>query len=139
MKKTFIYVKESLEDFVKTLIFQYPLNKKWAWYGQMGSGKTTLTKSFIRQLGSVDPGSSPTFSIANTYLTSTGESIAHLDLYRLHSEQEAFNAGIYELLQEPGYCFVEWPERIENWLDEEWVTARIRVLDGDGRLVEVFS
>lgn len=139
MKKTFVYAKESLEDFVKTLIFQYPLNKKWAWYGQMGSGKTTLTKSFIRQLGSVDPGSSPTFSIANTYLSATGESIVHLDLYRLHSEQEAFNAGIYELLQEPGYCFVEWPERIENWLDEGWVTARIRILDGDCRLVDVFS
>lgn len=139
MKKTFVYTMESLDDFVKTLIFQYPASKKWAWYGQMGSGKTTLTKSFIRQLGSVDPGSSPTFSIANTYLSVKGDSIVHLDLYRLQSEQEAFDAGIYDLLQEPGYCFVEWPERIENWLDEQWVTARIRVLSGDHRLVEIFS
>ena len=139
MKKTFIYNKESMEDFVKSLIFQYPDRKKWAWYGQMGSGKTTLTKSFIRQLGSVDPGSSPTFSIANTYLSVKGESIVHLDLYRLQSEQEAFDAGIHELLQEPGYCFIEWPERIENWLDEQWVIARIRVLNGDHRMVNVFT
>lgn len=139
MKKTFVYTVESLDDFVKTLIFQYPASKKWAWYGEMGSGKTTITKSFIRQLGSPDPGSSPTFSIANTYLAASGASIVHLDLYRLQSEREAFDAGVYDLIQEPGYCFVEWPEMIENWLDEEWVIARIRVLNGDNRLVEVFS
>lgn len=139
MDKTFIYTLTGREELAKSLLFQYAGFKKWAWYGDLGSGKTTLTKSCIKLLGSIDEGSSPTFSIINQYQSIRHESIWHLDLYRLKNTEEAFQAGIYELLQGEGYFFVEWPGLIEEWLDEHWLKLEINILDSETRSIKVHS
>jgi len=137
MTKTFIYTLNGRDDLAKSLLFQYAKFKKWAWYGDLGSGKTTLTKSCLKLMGSLDEGSSPTFSIVNQYQTTRHESIWHLDLYRLKDLNEAFQAGIHDLIQEDGYCFVEWPALIEEWLDERWLKLKIQTLDNEARMIEV--
>jgi len=139
MEKTFIYTQSGKDILAKSLLFQYANFKKWAWYGDLGTGKTTLTKSCMKILGSVDEGSSPTFSIVNQYQTIRHESIWHLDLYRLKNTEEAFQAGIYELIRGDDYYFVEWPELIEEWMDDSWLKLYIETLDTETRVIKVNS
>jgi tRNA threonylcarbamoyladenosine biosynthesis protein TsaE len=139
MDKMFIYTLSGKEILVKSLLFQYAEFKKWAWYGDLGTGKTTLTKSCLKILGSVDEGSSPTFSIVNQYQTIRHESIWHLDLYRLKNSEEAFQAGVYDLIRGDDYYFVEWPELIDEWMDDTWLRLHIETLDSKTRSIKVHS
>ncbi len=94
--------------------------------GEMGTGKTTLIKEIISQMGSKDEASSPTFSIVNEYDTKIGK-VFHFDLYRIKSEEEALDFGVEEYLYSGGYCFIEWPERIENLIPEPHHILKINV------------
>jgi tRNA threonylcarbamoyladenosine biosynthesis protein TsaE len=87
-----------------------------AFHGEMGSGKTTFIAALCRSLGSSDITGSPTFSLVNHYLTSSGDIIYHMDWYRLRDEEEAINAGIEEALYSGNRCFVEWPEKAAGLL-----------------------
>lgn len=77
--------------------------------GNLGAGKTTFTKFLLRELGSTDEISSPTYSIVNEYDTPKGK-IYHFDLYRLKSKEEAFDFGIEEYLDNAYLSVIEWPE-----------------------------
>jgi tRNA threonylcarbamoyladenosine biosynthesis protein TsaE len=105
-------------------------------YGEMGAGKTTFTKVFCRLLGVHHATSSPTFSIINAYeFTDQQGDIAlfhHLDLYRLKSTQEALDIGIEDVLYDPWYCMIEWPQVIESILPPEYAVIRIELLE-DGK------
>jgi len=94
--------------------------------GQMGTGKTTLIKEIISAMGSEDEASSPTFSIVNEYETKTGK-VFHFDFYRIKSEEEAMDFGVEEYLYSGDYCFIEWPERIQNLIPEPHHTVKINV------------
>lgn len=84
-------------------------------YGDMGVGKTTLTKALVKALGSHDDVSSPTFSIVNEYKTEN-DTIFHFDLYRINDLEEAYNFGIEEYLYSNSWVIIEWPELIESIL-----------------------
>lgn len=112
-----------------TLLNEYGKNHtKWALYGEMGAGKTTLVKSIIKELESDDEGTSPTFTIANQYDSKLGK-LYHIDLYRMNTIQDVFNAGILEIIESDQYCFVEWPELLEGYMDENWIKLRIVTID----------
>jgi tRNA threonylcarbamoyladenosine biosynthesis protein TsaE len=99
-------------------------------YGNLGSGKTTLVKSIIQELGMTDSGYSPTFGIVNEYLGSKGDVLAyHIDCYRLESEEEALDIGIEEYLASKAWVFIEWPERIQSLLPNERSEIRLEFLD----------
>jgi tRNA threonylcarbamoyladenosine biosynthesis protein TsaE len=87
-------------------------------YGDMGAGKTTFVKALCRHLGVRETTASPTFSLINQYsYTEKDGSRAlfhHLDLYRLKNVNEAFDIGIEDLLYDPWYCVVEWPQLVEG-------------------------
>lgn len=85
--------------------------------GEMGAGKTTLTKEICRQLGIKDTVNSPTFSLVNTYQLPNGDPIYHFDLYRLRNLQEALDIGFEEYLDSGYICLIEWPEKIEPLLE----------------------
>jgi tRNA threonylcarbamoyladenosine biosynthesis protein TsaE len=94
-------------------------------YAEMGSGKTTLIKEIVKQLGSIDTASSPTFAIANEYLCNNGETLYHFDFYRLKDEEEAYDMGLEDYIDSGNWCFMEWPAVVENLLPLESVTIRI--------------
>tara|TARA_Y100000768_G_C23925021_1_gene657042 strand:- start:429 stop:845 length:417 start_codon:yes stop_codon:yes gene_type:complete len=99
-------------------------------YGEMGAGKTTLIKAICQQLGVEDQVSSPTYSIVNEYLSSSGEPVYHFDFYRIKSEEEAYDFGYEEYLYSGAICLIEWPERIAGLLPESYAKIEIKVEEG---------
>ena len=87
-------------------------------------------------LGAIDIVSSPTFTIVNEYRTSEGESLYHIDFYRIKKTEEAFDFGIEEYFSGNAYCFMEWPELVEQILPEKTVTVKISVGDNEERIIE---
>lgn len=104
-------------------------------YGEMGSGKTTLIKAIARQLGVKETMSSPTFSIVNEYRAST-TTVYHLDLYRLKNEQELIDIGVEEYFDSGNYCLVEWPEKLGRLLPADTLQVRITPIDTSHRRIE---
>lgn len=114
--------------------------RKIALYGDLGAGKTTLVQAFCRFLGVEDSPASPTFSLVNEYAyrDAAGNTalVHHLDLYRLKNIEEALDIGIEEILYDPWYCFIEWPQVIEPLLPDDAVKIQIDILsETDRRLL----
>jgi tRNA threonylcarbamoyladenosine biosynthesis protein TsaE len=99
--------------------------KIFAFYGAMGAGKTTFIKVICETLGVTDMISSPTFSIVNEYRSSKGEKIFHFDFYRIKSLNEAYDMGYEDYFYSNAFCFIEWPEKIEDLLPPNYVKVDI--------------
>jgi tRNA threonylcarbamoyladenosine biosynthesis protein TsaE len=137
MSLSLIY--ENLEQIPKVAkeILEYSLpHKKFLFYADMGVGKTTLIKELSLQLGVADIVSSPTFSIINEYISSSHGKIYHFDFYRLENEKEAFDMGYEEYFFGDDYCFIEWPEKIPNLIEDNMVVIKME-LSGKKRVIEI--
>lgn len=109
-KLSFSAVTLSVLDEVARDILASLYNRKVVlFYGEMGSGKTTLIKEMCRQLGVTGSMSSPTFGLVNEYEAEKGK-IYHFDLYRVKSLEECLDIGMEEYLYSGDYCFIEWPD-----------------------------
>ena len=104
--------------------------------GLNGAGKTTLIKALVKALGSDDSVSSPTFSLINEYKNQDGDTIYHLDLYRLKEENEAYDIGIEEILDSRSLKFIEWPQKINNLIDNNVHSAKISSINEAKRKLE---
>ena len=119
-------------------ILKYSSDRKiLAFYGSMGAGKTTIIKAICEVLGSVDIVSSPTFTLVNEYRTSDGDSLYHIDFYRIKRLEEVFDFGVEEYLTGDSYCFMEWPELVEEILPPERVNIRIDVGENEVRILNL--
>ena len=85
----------TLEELPKTAqtILEKVQSKTVLFYGEMGTGKTTLISAIVKEMGGTEPASSPTFSIVNEYEV-TNDTVYHFDLYRLKNKNEALDMGI---------------------------------------------
>lgn len=101
-------------------------------HGEMGAGKTTFIKALARQLGVTDMTGSPTFSLVNEYGTEDGRVLYHFDLYRLNSEEEAYDMGIDEYFYSGNLCLIEWPEKTPNLIPLDHTAINLTTL-ADGR------
>jgi tRNA threonylcarbamoyladenosine biosynthesis protein TsaE len=135
--KILIKNKRHLNAAAKKLLKQSGENRIFAFYGSMGAGKTTIIKAICQTLGAIDIVSSPTFTLVNEYKTSSGESLYHIDFYRIRKQEEVFDFGIEEYLTGESYCFMEWPELIEEILPEETVKVRISVDNNEQRILSI--
>jgi tRNA threonylcarbamoyladenosine biosynthesis protein TsaE len=135
--KILIKNKRHLNAAAKQLLEQSGDNKIFAFYGSMGAGKTTIIKAICQTLGAVDIVSSPTFTLVNEYKTSSGESLYHIDFYRIRKQEEVYDFGIEEYLTGDSYCFMEWPELIEDILPEETIKVRISVDENEQRILSI--
>ena len=129
--------KRELPSAVRKLLDQAKGKRIYAFYGAMGAGKTTIIKALCEYLGAADLVSSPTFTLVNEYRTTGGESMYHIDFYRIKKHDEVFDFGIEEYLTGEKYCFMEWPELVEDILPEETVRVRISVEENEERMLLV--
>jgi tRNA threonylcarbamoyladenosine biosynthesis protein TsaE len=109
----------------------------WLFDGAMGVGKTTLIKKLCALMGVQSMVQSPTFSLVNEYITTTGITIYHFDFYRIRNETEALDIGIEEYFDSGGFCFVEWPEKIESLWPYPHLLIKMSLEEGEERVLEV--
>lgn len=95
----------------------------------MGAGKTTFITALCSELGVTDIVTSPTFTIANEYSDDSGRRVYHFDFYRINNLSEAMDIGLYEYFDSGDYCFIEWPEMIEELLPDETLRVKIEIVD----------
>ena len=131
----FEYKLNNIDNIAKELINSFK-NKIVLFNGDMGSGKTTIISSIVNILATNVKVSSPTFSIVNEYNIDEG-SIYHFDFYRLKNSNEALDLGIYEYLNSGNWNFIEWGEKIQELLNEEFTTVNIKVISKEKRLLEL--
>ena len=108
--------------------------------GELGSGKTVLTRGIAEGMGC--PGAdvhSPTFTLVNEYRGEGAKAprLAHLDLYRIHSEDEVPGLGWDEYLGRRHVTVVEWAERASGYLPRDLLRVTILSLDETRRRVSV--
>jgi tRNA threonylcarbamoyladenosine biosynthesis protein TsaE len=109
-----------------------------AFYGEMGSGKTTLIKEICKQLKCISLVTSPTFAIINEYQSSDETMIFHFDFYRINKTQELIQIGLDDYLNSGNFCFIEWPEIGETLLPPETLKIKLIVSEKQKRILTIY-
>src|SRR5271168_3501481 len=93
--------------------------------GELGAGKTTLTKGIVSGVGAAreDEVTSPTFTLVHKY--EHGARVYHVDLYRIGDFHDLETLGLDDVLAEPGVVIVEWPDKLT--LRTDWPILRIQL------------
>jgi tRNA threonylcarbamoyladenosine biosynthesis protein TsaE len=119
------YSLETLPILVEQLQTMLKETKVLELHGEMGAGKTTLVIELLKKMGVQDPEGSPTYSLINEYLLENGSKIYHIDAFRINTSDEAYELGLDELFEENAFFFVEWAEKIINFLPERRIKLTI--------------
>ena len=119
--------------------------------GDLGVGKTTLTRYILRSLGHMGKVKSPTYGLCEPYQVNlnlknkpnepaeTNLPFHHFDLYRMSYAKEWMDAGFRDVFSEPGICMVEWPEKAEGTLPQaDWIIS-LTTNDDDTRSLKITS
>ena len=138
MQSTFIANSISeLQTIAQQIIDSYKNDRIFILEGEMGAGKTTLTKSICKHLEANDNVCSPTFAIVNQYFSEKAGDIYHFDFYRINKEQEAFDIGFEEYLYSGNYCFIEWAEKVSNLLPLHYIIISIKETQDQKREITI--
>ena len=117
---------DNIREAAKQFIANIGDSTVFAFYGNMGAGKTTFVKAVCEELGVDDVITSPTFSIVNEYRSEqTGELIYHFDFYRVKKIEEVYDMGFEDYFYSGALCFIEWPELCEEVLPDDTVKESI--------------
>lgn len=128
---------DSIREAAKAFIEAMDDRTVFAFYGDMGAGKTTFIKAICEELGVEDVINSPTFAIVNEYRSASDELIYHFDFYRINKVEEAYDFGYEDYLYSGALCFIEWPEKIEELLPSDIVNVTIKENEDGTRTVSV--
>ncbi|HTH43467.1 MAG TPA: tRNA (adenosine(37)-N6)-threonylcarbamoyltransferase complex ATPase subunit type 1 TsaE [Oxalicibacterium sp.] len=110
-------------------------------HGDLGAGKTALTRAMLHTLGHQGHVKSPTYTLAEPYtvqLAGRDVSVVHFDLYRMASPEEFLDAGFRDHFNQQAICIVEWPEKAETILPPPDISVTLSVA-GEGRDVELLA
>ena len=124
-----------VSDHIKDLINNYTI---FLFEGDMGSGKTTLIKQVVKDIGISENVKSPTFSLVNEYIEND-LIIFHFDLYRINKENELDSIGFYEYLDSGKLCFIEWPNIAIQSIYKDYVLIKISITSDSEREIEILK
>ena len=120
-----IYRLQEVEDLANKA-YELLSNKRiFLLTGELGAGKTTFLKHLLKEFGVKDEITSPTFSIVNEYLTARGDTVYHMDLYRINHEEELYEIGFQDTVESGALCFIEWPGIAEGLLPSDAAQVHI--------------
>ena len=126
-----------IDTAAKIFVEKFGDKKIFAFYGEMGAGKTTFIKAVCKSMGVTGTITSPTFSLVNEYKTDNGMTIYHFDFYRIENIEEVYDFGYEDYFYSDKMCFIEWPELVETLLPEDVVEVKISADDNEQRLISV--
>ena len=145
---------EHIGEAARQFIDEIGDRRVFAFYGQMGAGKTTFIKAVCEALGVEDVITSPTFAIVNEYTAASHprtpapsyprtpapsyppiSTIYHFDFYRIKKLEEVYDMGYEDYFYSGALCFIEWPELIEELLPEDAVKVSIVEQEDGSRTV----
>ncbi len=106
-------------------------------HGDLGAGKTTLVRGFLRAAGCSGPVKSPTYTLVEPYSSQRG-SFYHLDLYRLSDPEELEWIGVRDLFDARQVCLIEWPEQGAGFLPAADLHVYLRPANS-GRRVQLVA
>lgn len=115
-----------LREAADNLLSCFADSKIFAFYGEMGSGKTTFIREICKSLRTDDTVTSPTFAIVNEYHSFVNGPIYHFDFYRVKNLEEVFDLGYEDYFFSGHYCLIEWPEKISGILPDHFVEVTIK-------------
>lgn len=96
--------------------------RKFLLEGELGVGKTQFTKEIISILWwNKNIVQSPTYTYMNIYNIPNHKQVLHMDLYRFETQEDAFNKGIFDAIDEHDIICIEWPKREKEYVDWSWV------------------
>ncbi|MHB8838173.1 MAG: tRNA (adenosine(37)-N6)-threonylcarbamoyltransferase complex ATPase subunit type 1 TsaE [Gemmatimonadaceae bacterium] len=98
--------------------------------GDLGTGKTTLTRAIGRGFGVSEPVTSPTFALVHEYAARVGRFL-HLDLYRINGPHELANLGWESLFSESALLIIEWPDRAGHLVPDDALPITLAHLPDD--------
>ncbi len=134
-QQEFSFTLAEIDAIAEQLLKQFPSERIFYFKGTLGAGKTTFIKALCKCLGIEEALSSPSFSIVNEYAGELHSKAFHMDLYRLKNIQEAEAIGLYEYFDSGQYCFVEWPEIVENY--QNGITLNFDIVDAQTRKLTI--
>ena len=108
-------------------------------HGDIGVGKTSLTRAMLHAAGHIGHVKSPTYTLAEPYsiiVAGQATEVIHFDLYRMAGPEEFLDAGFREYFNQNSICIVEWPEKAGPVLPTPDINVFLRV-SGEGRDVEL--
>jgi tRNA threonylcarbamoyladenosine biosynthesis protein TsaE len=124
---------DNIEEVAKRILSDFPEKRIFAFFGEMGAGKTTFIKELCKVLKVENVVNSPTFSIINEYQLCDGDKVFHFDFYRMKNLQEIIDLGYEEYFYSGNYCFLEWSELLEDLLPQDSLKLQFTVIDDSTR------
>lgn len=106
--------------------------------GNLGAGKTTLTREILFAMGVTGRVKSPTFTLVEPYEVNNVE-IHHFDLYRFDNPEEWLDAGFDEYFNSNSICFIEWAEKAEGLIPQIDLVVDIEIISPESRKITITS
>ena len=135
-KSLFNYDINEIDKVSKIIIELIKQKNKVLFSGPIGSGKTTLIKNVMHNLGFNEHVSSPTFSIINEYALDY-KMIYHMDLYRIKKKDELYEIGFEEYLRNGNLCLIEWPEIAIKMIEKDFIHIKLKEISKTKRSIEI--
>ena len=134
----FTYDITEIDKVSRIIIELIKQKNKVLFSGPMGSGKTTLIKNVMHDLGYKENVASPTFSVINEYALDY-KMIYHMDLYRIKKEDELYEIGFEEYMKNGNLCLIEWPEIAIKMIDKDFIHIKLKEISKTKRSIEIKS
>jgi len=124
-----------IQNAANTLLKTFKNSRVFAFYGEMGVGKTTFIKALCNVLQVKDIVSSPSFGLLYEYRRKDEQPVFHFDFFRIRKLEEILDLGYEDYFFSGSYCFIEWPEIAGELLPADAIRLQMKVNSDQSRTI----